>query len=88
METEKIIFFRNLIFKTFSIGVLFAILFFVVTIVFWNTWLPAWIMNFFEISENELGNLVLHFFMNVRIVLVFFMLAPALALHWMAKNKK
>jgi len=88
METEKIIFFRNLLFKTFIIGVLFAILFGVVTIVFWNTWLPAWVMSFFKISENDLGNLVLHFFMNVRIVLVFFMLAPALALHWMAKNKK
>jgi hypothetical protein len=29
----------------------------------------------------------LSFFMNIRVVIVFFMLTPAIALHWIVKSK-
>jgi len=78
METEKIIFFRNLFFKCFIIGVLFGILYVAGTIVFWNSYLMSWVENFFKISEKDLGYMVLNFFVNIRLILAFFMLIPAL----------
>ena len=39
-------------------------------------------------DEKELGRLVMVFFMSLRIVLVFFFLVPALALHWTGRKTK
>lgn len=86
METEKIIFFRNFLLRTFFIGVLIAIFFALVTFGLWDMMMP-WVANLFKIEPEEMGELVIGFFMNVRIVLVFFMLAPALALHWMSRGR-
>ncbi len=85
METEQIIFFRNFLFRTFFIGVLIAIFFALVTFGLWDKMMP-WVANLFRIESAEMGELVVGFFMNVRIVLVFFILAPALALHSMVKR--
>ena len=87
METEKIIFFRNFLFKTFIIGVLFGVFYFVSTIIFWNTSLMSWIEKMFKVNDAELGNIILSFFSNLRTVLAFFFLAPCIALHWMIKRK-
>jgi hypothetical protein len=85
MDREKIIFFRNLFLRMFVIGIVFAILLFVSTFVFWNS-AAGWAMQMFKVDEKELGRIALQFFTNIRIVVLFFFLAPALALHWMAKK--
>jgi len=87
MEYEKIIFFRNFFLRAFIIGVLFTLFYFIVTYAFWDTW-ASWVMHFFKTDEKELGRLVLMFFVELRIVLVFLFLVPALALHWMARKKR
>jgi len=85
MERDKIIFFRNFFFGAFIIGLLFALFYFGTTMLLWNTAL-AWATHLFKIDEKEFGRLVLHFFIELRVVLVFFFLVPALALHWMARK--
>jgi len=85
MENEKIVFFRNFLLRTLFIGVLFAILTFVLLVAFRNTW-EMWVAKIFGTEEKELGKIVLNFFMNVRLVLVFLILSPAIALHWMVKK--
>jgi hypothetical protein len=86
MEREKIIFFRNLFFRAFVIGILFALFYFIATCAFWDTW-ASWTTRFFRIDEKELERLVLMFFIELRVVIVFFFLVPALALHWSAQKK-
>ena len=86
MEREKIIFFRNFFFRAFVIGLAFALFYFVATFVFWDTGV-SWATHFFKIDEREFGRLVLMFFLELRVVIVFFFLVPALALHWMARRK-
>lgn len=88
METEKIIFFRNFLFRTFIVGVAFAVIYSVITLAFWNTWLFNWAANTFKVNETELGRLTLSFFMLLRIIIVFGFLAPCIALHWMVKKRK
>lgn len=87
MEYDKIIFFRNFLFRAFIIGVAFAVFYFIVTYAFWNTW-ASWVPSFFKVDEKEFGRLMVVFFMALRIVLVFLFLVPALALHWMARKKR
>jgi hypothetical protein len=86
MEREKIIFLRNVFFRAFIIGLVFALFYFVVTYAFWHTW-ASWTARFFKIDEKELGRLVLMFFLELRVVIVFLFLVPALALHWSAQKK-
>jgi len=86
MEREKIIFFRNFFFRAFVIGLAFALFYFVATFVFWDTGV-FWTTHFFKIDEREFGRLVLMFFLELRVVIVFFFLVPALALHWSAQKK-
>jgi hypothetical protein len=87
MEIEKLIFLRNFLFKTFIVGLLFAVFYFVTTLIFWNTSLMSWIERMFKVNEAELGNLILSFFSTVRTILAFLLLTPCLALHWIIKSK-
>jgi hypothetical protein len=79
MDREKIIFFRNFFLCAFVIGLVFALFYFAATALFWNTGV-SWVTNFFKIDEKEFGRVVLLFFVELRVVLVFFFLVPALAL--------
>jgi hypothetical protein len=85
MDREKIIFFRNLFLRAFAVGILFAVFYWIATLVFWHAYAP-WLVEQFKVDEKELGALTLNFFANVRIVIVFFFLVPALALHWSARK--
>jgi len=87
MENEKIIFWRNFLLRTFLIGMGLAIILAVLILAFWHTW-EIWVVQLFRTEEKELGRVVLAFFMNVRLILVFLILAPAIALHTMIKKKK
>jgi hypothetical protein len=85
MEREKIIFLRNFFLRGFVVGVLFALFYWIVTLTMWHAYVP-WLTERFKLDERELGALTLNFFANVRIVIVFFFLVPALALHWSARK--
>jgi hypothetical protein len=87
MDYEKIIFFRNFFFCAFIIGVVFALFYFIVTYAFWDTW-ASWATHVFKTDEKELGRVVLMFFVELRLVLVFLFLVPALAFHWMARKMR
>lgn len=86
MEREKVIFFRNLFLRAFVIGVVFAIVLFAATMALWDT-AGAMTSRFFQVDEKEMGRIVLNFFVNVRLIVVFLFLVPALALHWSAKKQ-
>lgn len=86
MERDQIIFFRNFFFCAFIIGLIFALFYFAATALLWNTGV-SWATYFFKIDEKEFGRLVLMFFIELRVVIVFFFLVPALALHWVARKK-
>lgn len=86
MDRGKIIFLRNFFYTAFVIGILFVVFYFAATLLFWNT-ATSWATHLFKVDEKEFGNLVLLFFIQLRIVVVFFFLVPALALHWMARKR-
>lgn len=86
METDKMIFFRGLLFKTFLIGILLAIIVALLTFALRGAFMPL-ATSVFRVEEGEVNELIFAFFLNVRLVLLFLILAPAIALHWMIKNK-
>lgn len=86
MERKKIIFFRNLFLRMLVVSVVLALLLFGATIAFWDL-AAGWMMHLFKVDEKTLGQIVLIFFTNVRLVVLFLFLVPALALHWMAQKQ-
>jgi hypothetical protein len=87
MERDKLIFLRNFFFCAFIIGLVFTLFYFIATYAFWDT--PSrWAVDFCKLDEKEVGRIVLTFFTNVRLVLVFLFLVPALAFHWMARKAR
>ena len=86
MDSEKLNFISKLLFRTFVIGLILASILFVVTSLFWETW-SGFLARLFKIEEKKLGELVVNSFLNLRIFLVFMLLAPAIALTTMKEKK-
>jgi len=87
MELDKMIFFRNFLFRTFLVGVALAVFIAIFMGAFRDLLMP-FASSVFRLEEIKIKELLLAFFLDVRLVLLFFFLAPALALHWMIRNKK
>ena len=85
MEKKKLIFLKSFLFKTFIVGILFAILLFFGTATFWDKWSSFLYMRF-HVNEEELGKLVINSFLYLRFFLVFLILVPAISLHWLSKT--
>ena len=88
METEKMIFWRDFLLRIFIVGIVFFAVIGIAYLIFSNSPMMPWIASLFKVDEHDLGRLTLHFFGAVRFVLVFLVLVPCIALHWMIKRKK
>jgi hypothetical protein len=73
--------FRNVLLRCFAIGVVFALLTLIATLLAWPVW-TGLAMRWFHADEAQLSTIVLAFFTEVRFYFLFILLAPALALHW------
>ena len=87
MEKQKLILIRDFFLKTFIIGLAFAILLFVMTAAFWDKW-SSFLYAKFLVPKEELGELVVNSFLHLRLYLIFVVLVPGIAMHWLIKSKK
>jgi hypothetical protein len=78
--------FRNLLLRCFAIGVVFALLTLIATLLAWPVW-TGLATRWFHVDEAQLGNVVLAFFTGIRFYFLFVLLAPALALHWTLRSE-
>ena len=83
MEKQQVVFFRNLLLRVFVVGVVFGLLYIIVTISFWDTWVSVFAM--WKMDEKEAAKLMVASLTFLRVILVFFILVPAIALHWTSK---
>ena len=84
MEKQQVVFFRNLLFRVFAVGVIFALLYVILTFSFWNTWVSVFAM--WGMEEKEAAMMMVASFTLLRIILVFLILVPAIALHWTSRT--
>ncbi|MBL7846272.1 MAG: hypothetical protein JNL40_02295 [Cyclobacteriaceae bacterium] len=87
MDTNTVLFLRNFFLRSFLVGIIIAIGLFVATFALQSIWMPL-LTRGFNLEESEVSEVVLASLLNIRIVLLFLLLAPGLALHWMAQGKK
>lgn len=87
MQKQNLTLIRDFLFKTFIVGLLFAIFLFAMTVTFWGPW-SSLIYSKFQVTEKELGELVVTSFLCLRFYLVFVILVPAIGLHWVIKSNK
>lgn len=87
MKKQDLVLVRNIFFKTFIVGLLFALFLFVMTATLWSHWAPL-VFSIFQVNEKELGGIVVTSFINLRFFLIFILLVPAISLHWVIKSIK
>ena len=87
MEKQKLILIRDFLLKTFIVSLAFAILLFVMTATFWDKW-SSFVYMKFQVPKQELGELVVNSFLHLRLYLIFVILTPGIAIHWLVKSKK
>jgi hypothetical protein len=88
METEKMIFWRDFLLRIFLVGIAFVVIIAIAWLIFSNSAMMPWIAGLFKLNDNELGRYMLRFIGAARFLLIFFVLVPCIALHWMIKSKK
>ncbi|MBI3308804.1 MAG: hypothetical protein HYZ79_05470 [Candidatus Melainabacteria bacterium] len=86
MEKQNLQLIRDFLFKTFIIGIVFAILLITLTMLFWEQW-SSFLYGKFLITDKELGKLFVNSVLHLRFYLLFVILTPAIALHWILKCK-
>ncbi|MDP2088450.1 MAG: hypothetical protein Q8J84_03510 [Flavobacteriaceae bacterium] len=87
METKNLLLLRNLFFKAFLIGLAIFIFLIVVTAILWEPW-STFVTSTFKVEEAALGKIVVNSFLNMRIIILFLFLVPAIALHIIIKKFK
>jgi hypothetical protein len=78
---------RNILLRSFVVGLVIAIVLCAVTIMEWDAGMKlatAWLHT----SEATITPIVLNFFTNIRFFLLFILLTPALAIHWTIKKER
>jgi hypothetical protein len=83
-ETIRVI--RDILFRTFLIGVFFGLLYACAFYGWRDYWGTLLVARWALIDQDSLNLLTLGFFGLIRFYLVFILLAPALALHWTLKR--
>jgi hypothetical protein len=78
---------RNILLRTFAIGVVFALLTLLAMLAAWPVW-TGLAMRWFHADQAQLGIVALGFFTEIRFYFVFVLLAPALALHWTISSER
>ena len=87
MKTDDLILIKTFLFKTFLTGLFFAVLIFTLTFIFWDRW-SLIVISKFQVAPKDLGELFVNSMLFTRFYLIFVILAPAIALHCITKNKK
>ena len=83
-ETIRVI--RNVLLRTFLIGVVFGLLYVCIYFGWRDYWDELVVVRFALIDQKTLETLTMGFFGLIRFYLVFILLTPALALHWTLKR--
>ena len=87
MNKQNLILLKSFLFKTFIVGIMFAVLIFVLTFCFWDKF--SYIASSkFQVTQQDLGLVVINFFSILRFYLIFVILVPLIALHWLIESQK
>jgi hypothetical protein len=84
LDTLRLI--RNILLRSFVIGVGIAIVLGLATLAFWGFWIglaTTWLRT----DEHYLSGVVIWFFTTIRFFLLFVLLTPGLALHWTYRSE-
>jgi hypothetical protein len=87
MNTELLKVVRNILLRTAAVSVVLSWLMAAATIGLWDTWSNL-TSQWFRTPTSEMGPMMVSFFANIKLYIVFVLLAPALALHWTIKSSK
>jgi hypothetical protein len=86
MSLDALRLIRNVLLRSFAIGIVFGGIYLALTLAAWNTW-TALAMAWWHTDEQHLSSLALNFFTTIRFYLVFVLFVPALAIQWTIRSE-
>ncbi len=87
MNLETIRLTRNVLLRTLAVSFVLAVLMASLTLALWDQW-SAITCSMYRTTPEAVGAIVLGFFAQIKFFYIFFLLAPALALHWTLKSEE
>ena len=87
MTKEQMIFWRNFLFNTFLVLLVFALVILGVIFSFWDTWMGI-AEKYTPFDKNMVAGSVLNSIVIVRQFALMFFICPVIALHLMIRRKK
>jgi hypothetical protein len=88
MNLESLRICRNVLLRTFVIGLGVALLYGAATLIGWRTWSGLLVDRWHLVDAATARVIVVAWFAGIRFFLVFVLLVPALALHWTLKREE
>ena len=86
MNFENLRLIRNILLRSFAVGIAIAFVLGLPTLIWWTTWMSM-ASGWFHTDPAMLTPIVVRFFMNIRFFLLFIILTPALAIHWTLRKE-
>lgn len=86
MSCETLRLLRNILLRSFVIGLGLALILVIITLNYWAAWMPL-ATGWFHTDATILTPIVLKFFVDLRFFLFFVLLTPGLAIHWTLKRE-
>jgi hypothetical protein len=87
MSYETLRLFRNILLRSFAVGIVIVLISELITVSGWTIW-TGLVGSLLHAKEADLISIVLWFFTIAKLFLLFVVLTPALALHWTLKKEK
>lgn len=78
---------RNILLRSFLIGLVITIVLSVLAIVGWQNGVHM-AGQWFQMEPAALAPLIIQFFLDIRFFLLFILLTPALAIHWTLRREQ
>jgi hypothetical protein len=87
MTLDSLRLIRNILLRSVVVGIAFAAMLALVTFGAWDWWI-GFATKLAHTDEAHISSLVLTLFTEIRFLLVFILLTPALAIHWTIKREQ
>ncbi|MBX9688560.1 MAG: hypothetical protein K2X27_17760 [Candidatus Obscuribacterales bacterium] len=87
MNHENLRLSRNILFRSFLIGMGITAFLALLTFAFFDVWMN-WASLLLRLEESKISSMLLTFFTEIRFFLLYLLLTPALAIHWTLKAEE
>jgi len=86
MNLEYLRLIRNILYRSAAVAAVLSLIFWALTFGMWETW-SSMCLKMYNLNQTQLMTLCIDFFTQVKFLVWYVFLTPALAIHWTIKRE-